>query len=518
VSEFLKEYSRIINHNNLPILSPKNNLDLYKHWLVNPLIIDDIIYFAVKSKYTIKSSKFWDVFISKSMKQNYFISELKSKYFLIASLIRNKIITNKNIDANIDAIFELFHLNVLSIDGNEKKKVVEAKLEKDFALLFKWSKTLSAFEGKIAEMIRFHSTKFEVIRKSIDPLIYNGIHFLDFISILNAKMNCNYILRYGIEDLSFFYNIYLNIPQAFKGDVLSASDNNQSDDFYETFFPQIQASSILIVKRHSYSSGQLKKSWLYHLLEGNTLRTANHLPVFLTKKAENLLRRNEDNLHRGSLSLEIIHYALRVEGVSALHTRIMSRIINDQEEKDFWFKTMVILFKNGIPTDQITNVKDYINHRVFEEGVNLKLKSKKMDNLLRDVEKWHIELYAKKNIRNARLPKSTVLGFSTEIKGVKYQISQIVTERNLFVEGERLNHCVYSYKGDCMNNYSEIFSLHTVNSDKTKEPLITIELNGNEIVQKRGKFNRAPNAIESTVIQRWAEEVNLNIREYDMDW
>jgi hypothetical protein len=141
-----------------------------------------------------------------------------------------------------------------------------------------------------------------------------------------------------------------------------------------------------------------------------------------------------------------------------------------------------------------------------------------MDNLLRDVEKWHIELYAKKNIRNARLPKSTVLGFSTEIKGVKYQISQIVTERNLFVEGEQLNHCVYSYKSNCLNNYSEIFSLYTVNSDKTKEPLITIELNGNEIVQKRGKFNREPNAIESTVIQRWAEEVNLNIREYDMDW
>ena len=516
IVEFMKEYSRIIKHNNLPILSAKNNIDLYKHWLVNHRIIDDILYFAIKSKYLIKSPEFWDVIIRDSKSELSSKSNIKSKYFLIAYLVRNRIITNKNIDANINAIYELMHQSILRFTHDTKSKTLELELEKVYALFFSWSKELSNLNGKLYEMIRFHYPKVISLKDdncpyyNITSTIYDG-NFIDFIAFLNKTLDSNYILKYSIDELQFFYEIFQDLPQFFEEDVLENMDMKQSDNFYKTFFPQVQLPSIysdIII------SGQKEKSWLYHLLNGKTLRSADGLPIFMTKKVEKLLRRNDDNIYVGyreSMPKTMIHYALRVEGVSASHAKIMSRIIDERTEKDFWFKTMIILHKNGIPTNQISNVKDYISYRVFEEGVNLKLKNKKMNNLLRDVEKWHIELYAKRNIGNMRFPKSIVPGFSTEIKGVKYQISQIVTERDLFVEGEQLNHCVYSYRGNCINKYSEIFSLQTVGSNNTQEPLITIELKGNMIVQKRGRFNRAPNAIELSVIRKWAEEVKLRV-------
>ena len=53
-----------------------------------------------------------------------------------------------------------------------------------------------------------------------------------------------------------------------------------------------------------------------------------------------------------------------------------------------------------------------------------------------------------------------------------------------------------------------MFSLRKIN-EGTSEPLITLELRKDLIVQARGFYNRLPLTLELEIIQSWAKENNL---------
>ena len=103
-----------------------------------------------------------------------------------------------------------------------------------------------------------------------------------------------------------------------------------------------------------------------------------------------------------------------------------------------------------------------------------------------------------------RLPSQT-----TEHKNKKYKIVQLTTNKSLIEEGRNLFHCVGTYTDNCLDRGSYIFSLRLIQDQFEDKVLITIELNGNSIRQKRGKKNRSCSAEEDRIIRIWAKENNL---------
>ena len=128
---------------------------------------------------------------------------------------------------------------------------------------------------------------------------------------------------------------------------------------------------------------------------------------------------------------------------------------------------------------------------------------------MNDIEDWHESLRYKK-IKNERIkfPKTEIKKFSFQNTSENFEIIQILNPADLFHEGKILNHCVYSYRDDCERELCAMFSLRKIN-EGTSEPLITLELRKDLIVQARGFYNRLPLTLELEIIQSWAKENNL---------
>jgi hypothetical protein len=91
-----------------------------------------------------------------------------------------------------------------------------------------------------------------------------------------------------------------------------------------------------------------------------------------------------------------------------------------------------------------------------------------------------------------------------------WRFRQIKTGNDLFREGQRMHHCVASYKPLCVKGEVSIWSLACEYPLGHVNKGVTIEVrNSGIIVQCRGFANRLPHANERAMIERWAREQGL---------
>ncbi|MFN5785765.1 MAG: PcfJ domain-containing protein, partial [Flavobacteriia bacterium] len=214
-----------------------------------------------------------------------------------------------------------------------------------------------------------------------------------------------------------------------------------------------------------------------------------------------------------SVTRAIVYSGIEAQVNDGHFSRIVVNAIHDLTQSEFWIKTMAILHKNGLQNQHVTEVMDYIGHKVFVERVQVDIKHKKISNLLIDVQAWHREINqaSEKRKLNRRLPDAGIEDQRIELLGSEYEITQIRKMLDLYEEGREMHHCVYTYAGRCMNRSSYIFSLRLVEDEEFRTPLITIELRGNQVVQAKGKYNRQPNDLEKNIIKLWADEKKLRV-------
>lgn len=79
---------------------------------------------------------------------------------------------------------------------------------------------------------------------------------------------------------------------------------------------------------------------------------------------------------------------------------------------------------------------------------------------------------------------------------------------DLKFEGKKLSHCVGSYIDRVIKNQTQICFLRK----KAGEPLVTIEIKNNRIVQAKGLANRSINKLEKNFISYFAKEKNLEVK------
>jgi hypothetical protein len=179
-----------------------------------------------------------------------------------------------------------------------------------------------------------------------------------------------------------------------------------------------------------------------------------------------------------------------------------------------WWKEVARFFaRNPVPLHEMNDLIDYL--RVAKaENAGMSLKGRSLHALQRRRGEWHRALRKHNAIGGGSwagrpIPDVDYEAGSEKKKAV-WRFRQIKTGNELFREGQRMHHCVASYKLLCMNEQVSIWSL------TTEFPLghinrgVTIEVRKDgAIVQCRGFANRLPYGNEVAAVKRWANEYGL---------
>lgn len=199
---------------------------------------------------------------------------------------------------------------------------------------------------------------------------------------------------------------------------------------------------------------------------------------------------------------------------------------------DFWKDVFLFLIKHKInDTHKATEFVDFFIEKRYrdKEPTTFSLKGRTLIAISRDIKYWHdVEIpqeilaqeirYRELQEENRRLENSQKLFLkkNTTWKGMQIPnwqkgaiyIEEITQVERLSFEGNYLNHCVYTYLNDCLQNHTYIFSYHKKVGNKTI-PILTIEVVKHKIKQVSGKYNRKPSKEEKECIAVWASQNNL---------
>lgn len=507
VIRFLMAYLPLLKRKQIPFFSLNSFIKLYERWKNYPAIIRDLQFVAMQIKGFTLNEDFWSLIIrlSGANKEN---DDLQlSRLSLLTCMINLRVLEENDLCENTSILYAILNSNVRKKDFCKLKRNLQGENEHPYWNLFAHillMKKNGASALEINQMIRMHHDSL-----SRDVLFTKENKA--FIDVLYRKLPPYFmtsLYNHQIEKLRF---IYQHNPSLFEEWQPEIDDKLNFYTLVKSLFREFIVSDMFIGSFSRGDMSTLEQQWFIHVLKGNNLVKAEGLPFALTKMAAHVFRCMGS--YDMSVTQAIIFSGLQAQINDEFYSRAVVNSIRDFREVSFWIKTMAILHANGLPTRNVTEVMDYIGHKVFIEGGQLDIKRKKIANLLNDVHYWHRELNEEslKKKLNRRLPDAGIDNHKMEFLGAEYEITQIRKAIDLYNEGKELHHCVYTYKVHCLKRQCYIFSLKLIKEDEEKTPLITIEMRGNKVVQAKGKYNRQPNDTERKLIQLWASEKDLRV-------
>lgn len=171
-----------------------------------------------------------------------------------------------------------------------------------------------------------------------------------------------------------------------------------------------------------------------------------------------------------------------------------------------------------IGAGQVNPILDYIMHERYQinDTTNFEIKNISLRHLCNNMEEWHNQIACIRYNSGYDRTKLTWRGskinnFDFTLKNTTYSIIQLKSGQNLFIEGNIMHHCVFSYIERCITGLSSIWSLR-YQKDETTVRLATIEVSNNNIIQVRKKANQLPGIIEKTIINEWAKSTGLTVK------
>jgi hypothetical protein len=273
--------------------------------------------------------------------------------------------------------------------------------------------------------------------------------------------------------------------------------------------------------------------WYKHLGRGDNIRTVA-LPLLMTKAMAHLFTQAPHHL----TAIQALRWA-QVRGLGgskALARAIVgTRLGRFLENEDFWASVLHFFINHSsLDLAQVGPVVDFLQFQRFEwkegvtaDGVFAKLppprpdytmKGRTVASLLRQVEAWHQELGRHDNQpsigwRRAPFKEFRAVEGDESLGNMRvWTITEILTSRALFLEGQAMRHCVASYKERCLRREVSIWSMQ-VQTQRGQYRALTIEvdLQKKTIGQVRGKCNRMPKDNEREVVARWAANEGLHM-------
>jgi hypothetical protein len=190
-------------------------------------------------------------------------------------------------------------------------------------------------------------------------------------------------------------------------------------------------------------------------------------------------------------------------------TRLAERAIASA----FWRETARFFSRNPVTIAEMDDLIDYLR-AAAEDDDGFSLKGRTLASLRRRAQEWHRALRTRRMICGGEWSGRSIADIAYETgsdgKCAIWHFRQIKTGNDLFREGERMHHCVASYKWRCQAGHISIWSLTCEYPLGHLNKGVTLEVRADgAIVQCRGFANRLPHANEVTMVKRWAREHGL---------
>ena len=277
--------------------------------------------------------------------------------------------------------------------------------------------------------------------------------------------------------------------------------------------------------------------WFIHVAQGQNIRTADGLPIPLTRKqAHHYLQAPGDFDVLGEFRwAQIVQpgWSNRlVRGV--LWTRLRTDFAHDE----FWVSVFRWLISHPMLAPvHYGPIIDFLHNQRFVPRVlnptarrrgrprmapaqpNLTIKDWSPENLLASVAAWHQRLATPMQTLVGERPqpmaswKPSGIGpfrFEQVVADVRrvYTITELLSTCELDEEGRMMGHCVGSYASSCVSGRISIWSLKKVAPTEEATRLLTLEVSNQDrqIVQARRVANGLPVPEEMQILKRWTNE------------
>jgi PcfJ-like protein len=275
--------------------------------------------------------------------------------------------------------------------------------------------------------------------------------------------------------------------------------------------------------------------WYKHLGVGDGIHTAG-LPLRFTRGMAHLFGQAP---HHYSVIAALRWAQVRGLGGKEPLARavIGTRLGRMLENEDFW-ESVLLFFVNQPTRDvaQVGPIMEFLQYQKFEEqdhvfsdGVvgklpppcpDYSLKGRSVATVLRQVGQWHQQIGQPVRPYDLRWRHSPIQDFwlseGSERLGARrvWTITELLTGRDLLLEGRAMRHCVSTYTSRCARRQTSIWSMRVENqSSRDRVLTIEVDLATRTICQVRGRCNQMPQAREQEVLKQWATEQGLKVGE-----
>ncbi|MGD1839593.1 MAG: PcfJ domain-containing protein [Thermonemataceae bacterium] len=262
------------------------------------------------------------------------------------------------------------------------------------------------------------------------------------------------------------------------------------------------------------------RAWYINIAQGMSVRKQPSLPFVMTKKMAKYFLQTPDYY----TIPEALRYAqvLGLGGNKRLVKYINGSYLgrNNFEEEYFWSQMIQFFVKAGMfDYERVEEIVDYVREE-RRTNQNYSLKGRTINALLRQTQAWHEEMNRRWNRGGTYIWKTCgIEGFGLEEGTLQppktYWIRELLSSKELQMEGKKHNHCVASYALGCYQKRCAIYSLY-VEEFACETSLITIEVSlvDKTIVQARGKYNRSMKPNERRIVALWAAQEALTISKW----
>jgi hypothetical protein len=281
-----------------------------------------------------------------------------------------------------------------------------------------------------------------------------------------------------------------------------------------------------------YDNSSIHQGWFLHIGEGQNIRTAQDLPVPLTKREAHFFMQAPKDM--GPLNAIRYGQIVNMGGNEAFVRQILkTRIANDYDvERNKFYQSIFVWFMANpmLDTCHYAPILDYIHnqkyvgYRLNEQGMmvprqpNFCMKGRDPESLLKQVEAWHKQT-GKEN-RGNNFPEWAACGrkglhHKSSSGDTLHTVREICTQKELVEEGRKMHHCAGSYAGSCARGEISIWSYEVMDSTGIEKRL-TLEVSNRDasIRQARGKYNAMPTAGDMHFVKMWSREAGIGISKY----
>jgi hypothetical protein len=539
---FLKELNDFFQSTDIPLISNSTVLMIYKKWIINKSIFEVLksLFAEINDSTLLESKELMDRVIQFiELQTNSNVEHVKYKSWLTSKIIL-KLYTDDNFEKLDNFIYLIWRNNPMM----PKLFVPDVFIPKIVDAYFKpiWF-AFAIFKKQKAKREIYYSFFNDFFVRLFDPEVAEK-DFLKFLKVIFEKNKIEVVKSFTYKDYMRLYEIqkvnnqlFNRLPDLSKTQIeYSYKDRNIGENhFFKLIYNLFTDFGISYFFISHFINGSLKiqeKEWFYNVLQGGNLVYSKNLPCILTKKSAHFFNTMPEQWKNNAfestfespkrlygissrnytLTQCLIYCSIYFDVRDEIYTQEVLRNIRRIDQLDFWITTLCKLYHKGLRDVYVNQVIDYIEDQVFRRRRNIDFNTKKLSNLLEEVNTWHEELRLMRQGNYRRtyyLPKSDINTYKIEYKGRRFKVMQLLTNKELIEEGRTLSHCVGTYTDNCIDRGSYIFSMRLEREDEVTLPLITIEVNANTIRQKKGKWNRSCSEEEDYIIRNWAKENEL---------